>query len=120
MFVRFLRPSVRVTREHAQTHEHLWVLSEGAWRDWGTARRGARPALVSQFICGSVNPRASAFTRRWAITLPITFYAAPEETARRCRPMHPSSPGTGSLQPWVRRQILEVGSPCGLPCGTEG
>ena len=82
VFMRFLRPSVRITREHAQTHAHLYVPSEGAGRDWATARRGARLALVSLIICGSVNPRARAFTRRWAITLPITFIAVPEETAR--------------------------------------
>ena len=98
MFVRFLRPSVRVTRKHAQTHEHLCVLSEGAGRDWGTVRRGARPALVSQFICGSVNPRASAFTRRWVITSPITFYAAPEETARRSGRRTPRSPAQWTHQ----------------------
>ena len=90
VFMRFLRPSVRVTREHAQTHEHLCVLSEGTGWDGGRARRGARLALVSLIICGSVNPRASAFTRRWVITSPITFYAAPEEPARRsgrCTPL---------------------------------
>ena len=90
VFMRFLRSSVCVTREHAQTHEHLCVLSEGTGWDGGRARRGARLALVSLIICGSVNPRASAFTRRWVITSPITFYAAPEEPARRsgrCTPL---------------------------------
>ena len=83
VFVRFLRPAVRVSVEHAEAHSHVCVLSEvQGWR--GRARATAAPArAATKYIDSSVNPRASAFTRRWVITSPITFIAAPEETARR-------------------------------------
>ena len=82
--MRFLRSSVCVTREHAQTHEHLWVLSEGAGRDWATARRGARSALVPPIICGSVispareNTPAPAISPVWDFApLPTIFGVSP-------------------------------------------
>ena len=100
VFVRFLRPSVRVTREHAQTHVVLSVLSEGAGRDWATARRGARAALAPSIICGSVISPARETTPVPAISpvwdfapLPTIFGVSPRRPlagpalaarARRC------------------------------------
>jgi hypothetical protein len=89
VFVRFLRSPVCVTREHAQTHEHLWVLSEGAGRDWATARPGARSALAPSIICGSVisptreNTPAPAISPVWDFApLPNIFGVSPRSHAR--------------------------------------
>ena len=85
MFMRFLRPSVRVTREHAQTHEHLCVLSEGTGWDGGRARTAAAPArALLKFIGSPVispvweNAPAFAITPARAIALlPIIFGVSP-------------------------------------------
>ena len=93
VFMRFLRSSVCVTREHAQTHEHVCVLSEGTGWDGGRARTAAAPARALLKFIGSpaISPvweNAPAF----AITPATTFIAVPEETARRsgrCTPGRP-------------------------------
>ena len=84
VFMRFLRSSVCITREHAQTHVVLRVLSEGAGRDWASARRGARSALAPPIICGSVispvreNTPVPAISPVWDFApLPTIFGVSP-------------------------------------------
>ena len=67
----------------------MCVLSEGAGRDWVNARRGARSALVSQFICGSVISPARETTPAPAISpvwdfapLPTVFDDSPRSHAQ--------------------------------------
>ena len=90
VFVRFLRPSVRVKREHAQTHEHLRVLSEGTGWDGGRARTAAAPARALIKFIGSPaispaweNAPAFAITPARAIALlPTVFDNTPRSHAR--------------------------------------